>query len=135
MSKYPMFSLLVFIPIFLTLPLTVTSVFAQGESAPQGTSQPEEVTVAPVVVTATRTERSLADMPVSVSVVTRQDVKDAPAIGTDDILRTIPGINMPFLNSFTQHPTGNLPICWILASAQKIHERNDSDQYDCQYHK
>ena len=108
MSKYPMFSLLVFIPIFLTLPLTVTSVFAQGESAPQGTSQPEEVTVAPVVVTATRTERSLADMPVSVSVVTRQDVKDAPAIGTDDILRTIPGINMPFLNSFTQHPTGNL---------------------------
>ncbi|MEO8339629.1 MAG: TonB-dependent receptor plug domain-containing protein, partial [Nitrospirota bacterium] len=85
-----------------------TSVFAQDESTRLGAQEPAELDVEPVFVTATRTERSLADMPVSVSVVTRQDVKDAPAIGTDDILRTVPGINMPFLNSFTQHPTGNL---------------------------
>jgi outer membrane cobalamin receptor len=98
-------SLLTSIPLFSP----VASVHAQDQSVPLEPKQPKELTVEPVVVTATRTERSLADMPVSVSVVTRQDVKDAPAIGTDDILRTVPGINMPFLNSFTQHPTGNLP--------------------------
>ena len=86
-----------------------TSVPAQDQSGSQPAQESEELNVEPIVVTATRTERSLATLPVSASVVTRQDVKDAPAIGTDDILRTVPGINMPFLNSFTQHPTGNLP--------------------------
>jgi outer membrane receptor for ferrienterochelin and colicin len=102
--KRHMHLLIVFsLPVIIGLSTTIASVHAQDKSVP-----PTELTVEPIVVTATRTERSLADMPVSVSVVTRQDVKDAPAIGTDDILRTVPGINMPFLNSFTQHPTGNL---------------------------
>jgi outer membrane cobalamin receptor len=103
------------VTLIIGLSTTMASVYAQDKSVPtdsQGSQEPqesEELTVEPVVVSATRTERSLAHLPVSASVVTRQDVKDAPAIGTDDILRTVPGINMPFLNSFTQHPTGNLP--------------------------
>src|SRR5690242_14752046 len=103
------------VTLIIGLSTTMASVYAQDKSVPtdsQGSQEPqesEELTVEPVVVSATRTERSLAHLPVSASVVTRQDVKDSPAIGTDDILRTVPGINMPFLNSFTQHPTGNLP--------------------------
>lgn len=109
MKKYMHLFIVLPVTIIIGLSTTIASVHAQDESVPLEPKQPKELTVEPVVVTATRTERSLADMPVSVSVVTRQDIKDAPAIGTDDILRTVPGINMPFLNSLTQHPTGNLP--------------------------
>jgi outer membrane receptor protein involved in Fe transport len=75
--------------------------------AQEQTTEPSEITASPVVVTATRKERSLADVPVSVSVVTREDVKDAPAVGTDDILQSIPSIQLPYQNSFSQHPTAN----------------------------
>jgi outer membrane receptor for ferrienterochelin and colicin len=37
------------------------------------------VTLPPLVVTATRTERSLADQPDSVTVVTRQQIQETPA--------------------------------------------------------
>jgi outer membrane cobalamin receptor len=85
------------------------SVFCLGQTAiaQEPATEPSEVTVEPIVVTATRTERSLANIPVSVSIVTRADTKDTPALGTDDIVRTVPGINLPFANSFTQHPTAN----------------------------
>ena len=77
--------------------------------AQEPTTEPLELTAEPVVVTATRTERVPASLPVSVSVVTSQDVKDTPAIGTDDIVRTVPGMNLgSFTNSFTAHPTGNM---------------------------
>lgn len=79
---------------------------AQGAAPEPGTGA-SEIFVEPVVVTATRTERSLANIPVSVSVMTREDAKDAPAVGTDDMVRTVPGINLPFLNNFTQHPTAS----------------------------
>ncbi|MFY4727652.1 hypothetical protein, partial [Nitrospira sp. BLG_2] len=75
------------------LSTTITGVQAQDEAVPQPSQEFEEVIAEPIVVSATRTERSLANLPVSATVVTRQDVKDAPAIGTDDILRTVPGIN------------------------------------------
>ncbi len=101
--------IVIFLVIISGLSTTITGVQAQDGAVSQPSQEFEEVIAEPIVVSATRTERSLANLPVSATVVTRQDVKDAPAIGTDDILRTVPGINMPFLNSFTQHPTGNLP--------------------------
>jgi outer membrane receptor protein involved in Fe transport len=62
----------------------------------------------PIVTTATRSERSLADLPVSVTVLDREQITTAPAYATDDILRNVPSLNMPLSSSIVQHPTGNL---------------------------
>lgn len=71
--------------------------------------QGEEVQELPtVVVTATRSERSLKDLPVSVTVMDRKQIRDSPALATDDIIRVIPSLNLPLFSSFNTHPTNNL---------------------------
>lgn len=60
-----------------------------------------------VVVTATRGERSAADVPVSVTVVPRETVEDAPARTLDDALRNVVGLNLPLGSSNTIQPTTN----------------------------
>lgn len=45
-----------------------------------------------VVVTATRTERSLETLPESVSVVTREEIEKSAAFRADDLLREMPGV-------------------------------------------
>ena len=60
-----------------------------------------------VVVTATRTERSLRDVPVSTTVVPRADVRATPAQTVDDVVRTIPGVYVPFESAVVEHPTAN----------------------------
>ncbi|SLM49315.1 putative TonB-dependent receptor [Nitrospira japonica] len=109
MKSHVYFVSLALLTSVIFLSASIVRVQAQEESGSVPAQESDVMNIDPVVVTATRTQRSLSDIPVSVSVVTQQDIKDAPALGTDDILRTVPGINMPFLNSFTQHPTGNLP--------------------------
>ena len=79
------------------------------QQGPVTEERPEvpEVLVPPVVVTATRTERSVTDLPVSATVVTRKDVSDAPIVGTDDLMQQIPSVQLPYMDSFSQHPTAN----------------------------
>lgn len=57
-----------------------------------------------IVVTATRAKTSLADVPESVSVVTRQDVAAIPANALDEILRSVPSVNLPTMASYQLHP-------------------------------
>jgi outer membrane cobalamin receptor len=52
-----------------------------------------------IVVTATRSARSAGDVPVSVTVIDEQDIATAPALVADDILRTVPGVQMPLSTS------------------------------------
>jgi outer membrane receptor protein involved in Fe transport len=47
-----------------------------------------------VVVTATRTEQRLGDVPASVSVLTRQEIQASPAVVADDVLRQIPTFSL-----------------------------------------
>ena len=75
--------------------------FAQSSGA-------EPVVLPPIVSTATRSERSIADLPVSVTVLDREQIQTAPAYATDDILRNVPSLNMPLGSTIVQHPTGNL---------------------------
>ena len=63
--------------------------------------------VAGLVVTATRTERAVNDLPVSTSVVAGDEVRATPAQTVDDVLRTVPGVNLPFENAVVAHPTSN----------------------------
>jgi outer membrane cobalamin receptor len=60
-----------------------------------------------VVVTATRSERKLAEVPASVSVIGAQTIRDTPAQALDDILRRSPSVDLPNATSYQVHPTAN----------------------------
>lgn len=60
-----------------------------------------------VVVTATRADRHLSDLPQSVSVVSSAQIEDAPAVSLDDALRLTPSIDLPIGASYQLHPTGS----------------------------
>ncbi len=47
-----------------------------------------------VVVTATRSERSLRDIPASVSVISQEEIEASPALIADDLLRQVPSFSL-----------------------------------------
>jgi iron complex outermembrane receptor protein len=66
---------------------------------------PERVTEA-VTVTATRGERRTGDIPASVNVLGRQDIRQSPAVVADDVLRQIPTFSLfRRTSSLASHPT------------------------------
>ncbi len=58
-------------------------------------------------MTATRSERPGDAVPVSVTVVSEESVRQAPSSTVDDLLRTVTGVNLPFGNSAVQFPDIN----------------------------
>jgi outer membrane receptor protein involved in Fe transport len=59
-----------------------------------------------VSVTPTRTEQELGSVPASVSVLDRTDIRNAPAISADDVLRQLPTFSLfRRSNSISAHPT------------------------------
>ncbi|MFI4964676.1 MAG: TonB-dependent receptor [Caulobacterales bacterium] len=71
--------------------------FAADEGSPR--------TVNEIIVTATRSERSLQDVPVSAAVVTAAQIAQTPAKSLDDILRRVPSVDVPIAASYQTHPT------------------------------
>lgn len=60
-----------------------------------------------IVVTATRSARSVEDVPVSVSVMNADRVAMTPAKSLDDILRRVPSVDLPIASSGEIHPTAD----------------------------
>jgi len=58
-------------------------------------------------VTATRSDRSATDLPVSATVLPRKAIENAPARTLDDALRGVIGLNLPLGSSNTIQPTTN----------------------------
>ncbi len=59
-----------------------------------------------VTVTATRSERRNGDVPASISIVDREDIKQSPALVADDVLRQIPTFSLfRRTSSLASHPT------------------------------
>jgi outer membrane receptor protein involved in Fe transport len=59
-----------------------------------------------VTVTATRSEQRTGDVPASVSMLDRQDIKQSPALVADDLLRQIPTFSLfRRTSSLASHPT------------------------------
>src|ERR1051326_7749403 len=86
--------------------LLLCSALMVGRSdAQEARDTTEEKKIENIVITATRAERSANEVPVSVTVVPEQQIENAPAQSVDDLLRTIPGINLPFGSTLVQHPT------------------------------
>ncbi|MEO5741734.1 MAG: TonB-dependent receptor, partial [Vicinamibacterales bacterium] len=59
-----------------------------------------------VVVTATRSEQRIADVPASINVVTSEQIAQSPAVVADDVLRQIPTFSLfRRTSSIASHPT------------------------------
>lgn len=59
-----------------------------------------------VTVSASRSDTKLEDMPLSTTVLTREDIDKSPAISVDQLLKNVPGVNLSDAPSYVQHPTG-----------------------------
>jgi len=76
-----------------------------------GTSQSVEVRLRPsyteqLIVTATRLEERIANVPASVNVVTSEDIQQSPAVVADDVLRQVPTFSLfRRTSSIASHPT------------------------------
>lgn len=70
--------------------------------AGQGATQKMET----VTVSASRSDTKLEDMPLSTTVLTREDIDRSPAISIDQLLKNVPGVNLSDAPSYVQHPTG-----------------------------
>ncbi|MFO1413253.1 MAG: TonB-dependent receptor [Burkholderiales bacterium] len=60
-----------------------------------------------VVVAATRSDTRLADMPMYATVITSEQIRNSPAQTLDQLLRQVPGINLPGAPYYVTDPTGN----------------------------
>src|SRR6201996_8559263 len=69
--------------------------------------EPDSDSLESVVVTATRSERSINDVPESVSVVSAQAIADTPGQALDDILRRSASVDLPNATSYQLHPTAD----------------------------
>ncbi len=64
-----------------------------AEPASPAGGQEEPIHLEPVLVTATRTELRVKEAPVSVTVLTKEEIAQSGALAVDDLLRQIPGFN------------------------------------------
>jgi len=71
-----------------------TSLGQEEGSEKDSEEEPSAIRLEEIVVTATRTERSLAEVPASVSVITEDEIQTAPAQNIDEILRTESGVDV-----------------------------------------
>lgn len=91
--------------------LSLILLFALGSlaaQAPEPGKEPSEelIQLEPVVVTATRTEQRLKDVPANVTVYTKEDIEKSAAQTVDDFLRQLPGFSLfRRSSSLVAHPT------------------------------
>jgi outer membrane receptor protein involved in Fe transport len=76
----------------------------RAEEPPAGTAPPKVDET--IVVTATRSERSVSELPVSTTVISEKQLDTAPATFVDDLLRTVPGVHMNLAGSASSLTTG-----------------------------
>lgn len=83
----------------------------------------EPVKADDVYVTATRVEKELQDVPMSVSVMTSEDIKRSPARTIGELLQDVPGVEIR--NSGGQGFRG-CPACFLILKGMVIssHETN-----------
>jgi outer membrane receptor protein involved in Fe transport len=71
-----------------------------SETKPTDTPKVDEA----IVVTATRSERAVSELPVSATVIREEDIRSAPARSVDDLVRTIPGVHMAIISGSGSTP-------------------------------
>ena len=95
--------ILMIVIVLFTLPGIVLS----DETGKKGKKETEEL--GEIEVTATRTKRTVKDVPSSVTVITRQDIEASPFEKVEDILRANTGVNVDY--HYGMHTvSGNRPV-------------------------
>jgi outer membrane receptor protein involved in Fe transport len=85
-------------PWLLLLVLAVPAALCADATEPPETDpdpDPETTIEEEIVVTATRGERGVDELPVSASVVELEDIETTPASAVDELLRQVPGVMLP----------------------------------------
>ena len=79
---------------FVLLICLLGLIFANGglALAEEKEEEAEVIKLEDVVVTATRTERKIKDVPATVTVITREEIEKSSATSAFDLLRTVPGM-------------------------------------------
>jgi outer membrane receptor protein involved in Fe transport len=62
--------------------------------------------LAPIVVSASRDNATLADIPQSTTIITQRDIASSPAQTVDQLLRNVAGINLSSVPATSKDPTG-----------------------------
>ncbi len=98
--------------VFLSAALLFGAPPADGTTNPSGEAPKKEEKTPPVlkeniVVTATRSAESGDVLPLSVTVISEEQVQESPALRTEDVLRTLPGVELPATNSAGHYITTN----------------------------
>ncbi len=88
------------LPVLLTLLAVTPAALAQ-------TGPAADKTLDAVVVTASRAETRLQDMPLHTTVVTQEEIRNSPAQSLDQVLRNVPGLLVPGTPAYTTDPTGH----------------------------
>lgn len=105
----------------LTVGLGMAAAVALGQEPEKpGTEEAATEVREEITVTATRSERPIEEVPVSVTVVDRQEIEAAPALTTDDLLRTVAGVNMPLASSTVIHPLSSFVSMRGLGGARAL---------------
>jgi outer membrane receptor protein involved in Fe transport len=87
------------------LPYLLALALGGEPSAPSADpNDPQQKIDEAIVVTATRSERAVSELPVSATVVQEKDIERAPARSVDDLLRTIPGVHMAIVSGSGSTP-------------------------------
>lgn len=88
--------------------LFALSLSAHPAEAPKPVSAPAEETQPSasetIVVTATRSERAVSELPVSATVIRTEEIRTAPVRSVDDLVRTIPGVQMTVVSGSGSTP-------------------------------
>ena len=87
--------------------IAITAVLGAAAVQPAHAEEAAEGSGSDIVVTATRSVRSIEDVPVSVSVVNVDRIAATPAKSLDDILRRVPSVDLPIASSGEIHPTAD----------------------------
>ena len=80
------------VPGLLVATLVTPCAFAQDEA--EAEAQDQEVVEDVIVVTASRTEQRLQEVPVAMTVISAEELANTPADDYGDVLRAVPGLNV-----------------------------------------
>ena len=90
-------------PLFSASFLAVLAAFTTPTAAAQDAATQLET----VVVTASRSDTRLQDMPLHTTVLTQEDIRRSPAQTLDQLLRNVSGLLVPGSPAYTTDPTGH----------------------------
>src|ERR1700712_5460850 len=110
MGRLPLLAVLLCLSIPVMAQTTVGDPAGAGISETNAADSTSDSAKEPVketiVVTAPRSPRTLSEVPVSTTVIREEDLRSTPAIAVSDVLRTIPGVNMPLGNEAATNVSG-----------------------------